>query len=138
MCLFFVFNIFHRIGRFIEQRVFFRARQNFINTTYSKILNLSISWHNDHHSGNVINRVKTASDALFDFGENQFRYIEYFMMFWGPLIALFLLSYKVFLLAFCIDLVIVYVIEKFDRTIVPFFNKKQKLRIIFYQHFLTI
>jgi ABC-type multidrug transport system fused ATPase/permease subunit len=32
ICLFFVFNVFHRLGRFIEQKLAFRIRQNFINS----------------------------------------------------------------------------------------------------------
>lgn len=124
ICLFFVFNIFHRIGRFIEQRVSFRARQNFINKTYNKILHLPISWHSDNHSGNTINGVKIASDALFDFGEKQFQYIEYFMMFWGPLTALLLISYKISVLAMCIAFLIIFVITKFDRILVPLFQQE--------------
>lgn len=124
ICLFLVFNIFHRIGRYIEQRIAFRARQKFINDTYDEILNLPMSWHNDNHSGNTINRIKTASDALYTFGEKQYLYIEYFMMFWGPLIALSLLSYKISLLAFSIAIVIIYIIEKFDKIIVPLFKEE--------------
>ena len=119
--LFAVFNIFHRLGRHIEQRVAFRNRQVFINKLYAKLLNLPLKWHSDNHSGATINRIKISSEALHSFSELQFKYIEHFMMFWGPLLILTILSYKISLAAFCLAIFTIWIISKFDKVIVPLF-----------------
>lgn len=119
--LFAVFNIFHRLGRHIEQRVAFRNRQALINKLYTKLLNLPLKWHSDNHSGATINRIKISSEALHSFSELQFKYIEHFMMFWGPLLILTILSYKISLAAFCLAIFTIWIISKFDKIIVPLF-----------------
>ena len=119
--LFAVFNIFHRLGRHIEQRVAFRNRQVFINKLYAKLLNLPLKWHSDNHSGATINKIKISSEALHSFSELQFKYIEHFMMFWGPLLILTILSYKISLAAFCLAIFTIWIISKFDKVIVPLF-----------------
>ena len=124
--LFFVFNVFHRIGRHIEQRVAFRNRQHFINILYDKLLNLPLKWHSENHSGATINRIKISSDAIHSFSEFQFKYIEHFMMFWGPLIILTTMAYQISLAAFILAIITIYIITKFDKLIVPLFQAENE------------
>jgi ATP-binding cassette, subfamily B, bacterial len=132
IALFFIFNIFHRLGRHIEQRVAFRNRQYFINKLYYKLTKLPLKWHADNHSGSIINKIKISSDALHDFSELQFKYIEHFMMFWGPLLILAILSYKVAFAALFLGLFTVIIISKFDKVIVPLFAAENDVNHKFY------
>jgi ATP-binding cassette subfamily B protein len=124
---FFVFNIFHRLARFIERRVAYRCRQRFINEMYTRLYHLPMKWHSDHHSGNTINRVNVASTGLSDFGQNQYNYVEYFMQFWGPLIILIGISYETSLMALGITLVTMFIIYRFDKILVPIFREKNEV-----------
>jgi ABC-type bacteriocin/lantibiotic exporter with double-glycine peptidase domain len=91
---------------------------------YEFILDLPLQWHNKHHSGSVISRIKIASDALYTFSELQFQYIEHFFMFFGPLIALFILSPIVSAIAFIVAVLTIFVIGKFDKKLVDLFQKE--------------
>ena len=130
--LFFVFNIFHRLGRHIEQRVAFRNRQTFVNKLYNKLLNLPLKWHSDHHSGGTINRIKISSEAIHSFSELQFKYVEHFMMFCGPLVILTTLSYQISMAAFLIAITTVWIISKFDKIIVPLFIAENETKHKFF------
>lgn len=124
--LFFVFNIFHRLGRHIEQRVAFKNRQAFINDLYNKLLRLPMKWHSDNHSGSTINKIKISSEALHNFSELQFKYIEHIMMFCGPLVILTILSYQISIIAFILAIFTVMLISKFDIKIVPLFKAENE------------
>jgi ABC-type multidrug transport system fused ATPase/permease subunit len=64
-----VFETGHRIARSTERYLAFRNRKRFMLSAYDKLQGLPLSWHNNHHSANVINRINKAADALFDFGQ---------------------------------------------------------------------
>ena len=130
--LFCVFNIFHRLGRHIEQRVAFRNRQTFINKLYDKLLNLPIKWHTDNHSGSTINKIKISSEALHKFSELQFQYIEHFIMFWGPLVILTILSYQISIAAFLLAIFTMMLISKFDIKIIPLFTAENETKHKFF------
>lgn len=122
VALFLVFNIFHRLGRHIEQRLAFRIKQSFVTEMYDLVLDMPLQWHQENHSGSIISRIKIAADALYSFSELQFQYIEYFFTFFGPLIALFILSTPVSCVAFLIAVVTIFVIGKFDKKLVNLFK----------------
>lgn len=126
--LFIVFNVFHRLGRHIERRVAFRNRQAFINKLYDKLLNIPISWHQDNHSGATINKIKISSEALYQFSEQQFKFIEYFMLFCGPIIILTTLSYQISIVAFILAILTITLISKFDKKIIPLFRAENETK----------
>lgn len=116
---FFIFEVFHRIGRFLERRVAFRCRQRFTSDMYRRLYHLPMKWHADHHSGNVINRIMVAGEGLTWFGQNQYNYVDYFMRFFGPLIILAGMSHEISLIAVGLLLVTTLLIVRFDKILVP-------------------
>lgn len=63
-------------ARHIERMVAYKVYDTFINAAYRKLTELPLAWHQDHHSGGTINRVRTASDALSNFAQDQYITIQ--------------------------------------------------------------
>ncbi len=112
----------HRFGRVLEFQVSYKIYQEFINKQYGKITNLSLKWHTDHHSGDTISRMNTSATALREFTEDQYTYIGYFVMFWGPVIALSFLSWQAALIAFIVAIFAIAVIHYFDLKLVKLYH----------------
>jgi ABC-type multidrug transport system fused ATPase/permease subunit len=60
--------------------------------TYAHLQSLPLSWHTDHHSGSIIDRVNKASSAIFEFGQSQMLFVNVFLKFWVPMIILWQIS----------------------------------------------
>ncbi|NDI35760.1 ABC transporter ATP-binding protein [Chengkuizengella sediminis] len=116
---FFVFEIFHRSARFIERFVAFRNRKRFVNAMYNHLQSLPLSWHSDNHSGAVIDRVNKAADGLFNFGQSQSMYVQFFMNFWVPLIILWTISPIISVLAVFSGLTLVVITKKLYSLSIP-------------------
>lgn len=67
---------FHGPGRVLERMAGFRVWENFVNTAYRKLTELPVPWHQEHHSGDSINRINIAAGALRGFTEEQFLYLQ--------------------------------------------------------------
>lgn len=114
VALFFAFNLFHRIGRYIEIRVAYRAKSRFIQNIYQNVSHLNVEWHSKNHTGDIANRINIASKALFDFTTMQFVYIQLVVMFWGSLIALYILVPMVSFGALFTGILVLFIIRFFD------------------------
>ena len=68
--------VFHGPGRVLERITGFRVWENFTNTAYRKLTELPVTWHQEHHSGDSINRIGVAAGALRGFTEEQFVYLQ--------------------------------------------------------------
>jgi ATP-binding cassette subfamily B protein len=66
---------FHGPGRIMERQLAFNLSRNFLNERYHQALHLPVKWHQDHHSGSTINRIRKAYEALRDFFEGGFTYV---------------------------------------------------------------
>ncbi|MEJ0104419.1 MAG: hypothetical protein WDO19_18445 [Bacteroidota bacterium] len=51
------------------------SARNFLEELYHQTLHLPVKWHQDHHSGATINRIRKAYEALKDFFQNGFLYM---------------------------------------------------------------
>ena len=122
------FNVFHRLGRYFEFDIGFRARQNFTNHFYYIVTHLPLRWHADHHSGDTINRINTAGGALGSFGCNQYTYINLFITFWGPLVALTILSWRIAGVSLIIMLMTMPFIRYFDTVLVRLYGLMNELQ----------
>lgn len=81
----FMFWAFHGPGRVIERTVGFRVYENFMNMCYRKLTELPLVWHQQHHSGDIINRINTAAGSLRSFAEDQFIYFQLILRVFGTL-----------------------------------------------------
>ena len=126
--LFIWFNIFHRIGQYFVFDVGYRVKQRFIEERFRSATALSLKWHSDHHSGEVINRINIAADALLLFCDNQYEYVQYFMQFWGPIVALAAFSQIISLTTFVGAIITVLVIKFFDYKLAVLYNVMNDLQ----------
>lgn len=124
--LFFGFNIFHRIGRFVERQVAFHAEKN-VSLYYFEKYICSYPALSGEHSANVSNRIKTAAEALNAFGERQFQYIEYLLKFIGPIFVLTLIDPVLAALALALSLSTVSIIAYFDTKLTKLFEQKNDI-----------
>lgn len=122
------FNLFHRFAQRFVFSVAYRARQAFLNEHYQIVVGLPLKWHSDHHSGDTIHRIDSAANALHGFAVNQFRWVTYFMLFWGPIVSLYLLSWQVATLVFVVALLNIFVMREFDRRLVKLYRAAHQVK----------
>ncbi len=66
---------FHGPARIMERNLAFQLSRNFLQEKYHQVLHLPAKWHQDHHSGSTINRVRKAYEALREFFDKGFIYV---------------------------------------------------------------
>lgn len=116
---FLIFNIFHRVARILERGVAFRARKRFTLSIYKKLESLPLEWHEEHHSGSVIDRIHKAAESLYSFGESQAMIIDNIMKFVGSLLFLTVLSPYISLITLFVGFIIIQTVKRFYRVTVP-------------------
>ena len=117
-----IFEICHRCARYIEVPVAFRTRRRFIDAMYDKLQSLPLSWHTEHHSGSLIDRINLAANAMHEFGTAQMNCVANFMKFWGPLIILWKISPRISIASLLVGITMVVIVYKFYGYIVPLYR----------------
>ena len=74
----FVVWCLHGPARVIEMSLSLKLAGNFLQERFHQALRLPVEWHQDHHSGETINRIRKAYEALRDFFQEGFMYIQAF------------------------------------------------------------
>jgi ATP-binding cassette, subfamily B, bacterial len=114
-----LFWTLHGPARVIERRTGYIVFRNFVSSLYRKISEMPLRWHQDHHSGDTINRVNKAGRALLNFVQDQFVGILMFVRFGMGMILLLIYSWWVALASLLVSLVIGFAIRRFDKVMVP-------------------
>ena len=109
---------FHGPARVMERKLAFHLSQNFLQELYHKALQLPVKWHQDHHSGAIINRIKKAYDALKNFFQNGFMYLHSFLKFAFALVAVVYFSPLFGAIAVAMGVGIVMIILRFDKPFI--------------------
>ncbi|GHC94845.1 multidrug ABC transporter ATPase [Pseudorhodoferax aquiterrae] len=109
--------LMHGPGRVLERNVAVHVREQLGDRLYARIAGAPLAWHGSQHSGELQHRVHQASRALADFAQNQFVYLQNIVNFFGPLIALTLLSRSSGALALGGYVLIAAVVLRFDRAL---------------------
>ena len=107
----------HGPGRIIERSVGVWVRENLADRLYARLAELPLAWHEKHHSGETVLRMRQTSNALFDFAQSQFIYLQSFVNLTGPVIALALLSAPLGVAALAGYTIIGIVAIAFDRAL---------------------
>lgn len=123
---FFVFQIFHHSARYFEMTTAYRNQKRFINEMYHRVCNLPMKWHNDHHSGEVVNRINVAGKALRDFGFRQYTYLGSFLLSLGPIIILTNISWQIAVISLVLTAVNLVVVQKMNQAIYPVLHKQNE------------
>jgi ATP-binding cassette, subfamily B, bacterial len=114
---------FHGPARLMERELAFNMSRNFLQEIYHKALHLPVIWHQDNHSGETINRVKKAYEALRDFFQNGFEYLHTFFKFVFSFAAMIYFAPAFGLLAVILGFFVVVIILKFDKPFIATQNE---------------
>jgi ABC-type multidrug transport system fused ATPase/permease subunit len=122
-----VFELGHRLARSTEIYLAFRNRKRFVLSAYDRLRDLPLSWHTEHHSANVIDRINKAADALYGFGLCQSNYIEVIVNSVGAFLFLWALSPPVAVVGCAVGVVRVLMTKAFYRVTVPEYRMQNEL-----------
>lgn len=119
----FIFWIIHGPARLIERMVAFSAMLNYRRHLLAGLLDLRLSWHNEHDSGDTIDKVNKAGEGLFEFSQNVFQIIEIVVKLLGTSIVLLFFSPLIGSLVFLCAVISLFVVFQFDRRLIPQYRR---------------
>lgn len=109
---------FHGPARVMERELAFHLSRNFLDEMYRQALHLPVRWHQDHHSGATINRIRKAYEALKDFFQNGFMFFHAFSKFIFSFLAILYFSPFYGAIGVLIGIFTVWIIFKFDKPFI--------------------
>lgn len=109
---------FHGPARIMERTLAFHLSRNFLQERYHQVLHLPVKWHQDHHSGATINRIRKAYEALREFFDRGFMYINVLTKFCISVIAMLYFSPLFGSIAVGMGVFTIIVIRRFDKPFV--------------------
>lgn len=114
---------FHGNARVQERKLAFHISKNYLHNLYHQALHLPVGWHQDHHSGSVISRIRKAYDAIRGFFQGGFRYINILMQFVVSFLAMAYFSPLFGGIAVILGGFAIWVILKFDKPFIKYHNE---------------
>jgi ATP-binding cassette subfamily B protein len=109
---------FHGPARVMERNLAFSLSRNFMREKYHQTLHLPVKWHQDNHSGETINRIKKAYEALRGFFDGGFTFIHTVTKFVFSVTAIIVFSPLFGSIAIAIGIVTVLIIARFDKPFI--------------------
>jgi ATP-binding cassette, subfamily B, bacterial len=106
---------FHGPARVMERDLAFNLSRNFLMELYHQALHLPVKWHQDHHSGATINRIRKAYEALKHFFQDGFMYLYTVNKFVFSVGAMLYFSPLFGCVGIILGMVTIWVIMKFDK-----------------------
>ncbi len=110
--------VFHGPARVMERELAFTLSRNFLDEKYHQTLHLPVSWHQDHHSGATINRLRKAYEALKEFFQNGFMYLHAGAKFVFSFAAMLYFSPLFGLIGLALGALTIWVIFQFDKPFI--------------------
>jgi ABC-type multidrug transport system fused ATPase/permease subunit len=107
--------LLHGPGRILERNVALVVRQKLSTELMQRLFSAPLVWHEAQHGVETGHRVQQSTRALYDFAQSQFIYLQSATSLVGPVIALWVLSAWIGLVASCGYLVLGLIIIRFDR-----------------------
>lgn len=117
------FWVLHGPARVIERMIAFSAMINYRRYLLSGLFALRLTWHNEHDSGDTIDKVDKAGEGLFEFGQNVFQIIEIIVKLIGTTIVLFFFSKVIGSVVFISSIISLFIIFEFDKRLIPQYRK---------------
>ncbi len=114
-----LFWALHGPARVLERSVAFAAEVSYRRYLLGCALELGLTWHGKHDSGDTIDKINKASEGLASFGQNVFQVIQVVVRLLGTAVALWWFSPPMGAAAFALVLLSFLVIFQFDRRLVP-------------------
>lgn len=101
-----VFWLLNGSARVIERRFHFKIRKNYKQAMFERVLDLPAAWHKDHHSGDTIDKINTAGQALYIFSGRTFFLVQIVVNLIGSVVALLFFDWRASLIAFVTAIVV--------------------------------
>lgn len=120
---FFIFQLFHHSARYFEMTTALRNQKRFLGSMYKKVYNLPMKWHMDHHSGDTVNRINVAGQAIRDFCFAQYMYLENIFMSLGPIIMLMIISWEIALISLILTGINLLIATRMNKAIHPILGR---------------
>jgi ABC-type multidrug transport system fused ATPase/permease subunit len=108
----------HGPARVMERTLAFSISRNFIREKYHHVLHLSPRWHQDHHSGETINRTRKAYESIREFFDRGFTNLYTLTKFVFSVCAIVYFSPLYGSIAVAMGLATVFIISKFDAAFI--------------------
>jgi ABC-type multidrug transport system fused ATPase/permease subunit len=121
---------FHGPARVKERNLAFNLSRNFMMELYDQALHLPVKWHQDHHSGIIISRIRKAYEALKDFFQNGFMYIYALTKFIMSFVAMLYFTPLFGGIGLLLGALTIWVIFRFDQPLIKYLhetNEKEHL-----------
>jgi len=109
---------FHGPARVMERELAFNLSRNFLQERYHQVLHLPVKWHQDHHSGATINRIRKAYEALKNFFDHGFMYLRAVGKLIFSVIAIIYFSPLFGAIGVVLGIINIWVIFRFDKPFI--------------------
>lgn len=117
------FWIFHGTGRVIERVTTYHIVKNYRTEVFKVLSSMPLKWHKDNHSGSLMSRIQKSAQALSNFSDDSYMYIETIVRFFAGLTALFVISWLSGVIGLVCGIVTVLIIFRFDKVLVAYLKK---------------
>ncbi|MDO4637170.1 MAG: ABC transporter ATP-binding protein [Lautropia sp.] len=108
--------LMHGPGRILERNVALVVRQRVSTDLMERLYGAPLAWHEARHGVETAHRVQQTTRALHDFAQSQFIYLQNVVRLVGPVVALWLISPWVGLVAVVGYLILAVIIVAFDKA----------------------
>lgn len=108
--------LMHGPGRILERNVALVVRQRVSTDLMERQYAAPLAWHETQHGVETAHRVQQTTRALYDFAQSQFIYLQSVVRLVGPVVALWLISPWVGVVAVVGYLVLAAIIVAFDKV----------------------
>jgi ABC-type multidrug transport system fused ATPase/permease subunit len=105
-------------ARLLERRMAFTISRRLLLETYDRVVHLPLDWHRRHHSGDTINRIRRAYEALKTFFDGGFMYFQTLMRMFLSIVAILWFSAFFGGIAGLTGVLIIIAVLAFDRPII--------------------
>lgn len=117
------FWFFHGIARVIEVRNAFRVKVNYQSFLVKNALAQNLLWHQVRDSGDILDRINKARDALYSFSSSSFVVTQLIVRIVGTAIALYFFSGAIAIGVTLLVLVSFYILWNFDKRLIKQYTK---------------
>lgn len=114
---------FHGPARVMERSLAFNLSRNFMMEMYEQALHLPVKWHQDHHSGVIISRIRKAYEAIKDFFQDGFMFFQALAKFFISFGAMLYFSPLFGGVGLVLGIVTVWFIFRFDKPLIKYIHE---------------
>lgn len=118
-----IFWFFHGIARVIEVRNAFLVKVDYQSFLVKNALDQNLLWHQVRDSGNILDRVNKARDALHSFSSSSFIVIQLIVKIVGTAVALYFFSGVIAIGVTLLVFASFYILWSFDKQLIKQYNK---------------